>query len=54
VGFETRNSAQETVQNTQAMEIAAYQELINNISEFNALSVTDQETADMMSAMDCN
>ncbi len=54
VGFETRNSAQETVQNTQAMEIAAYQELINNISEFNALSVADQETADMMSAMDCN
>jgi hypothetical protein len=54
VDFETRNSAQETVQNTQAMEIAAYQELINNISEFNALSVTDQETADMMSAMDCN
>ena len=40
---------QQTVQNTQAMEIAAYQELINNISEFNALSVADQETADMMS-----
>jgi len=49
LGFETRNSAQQTVQNTQAIEIAAYQELINNISEFNALSVADQETADMMS-----
>jgi hypothetical protein len=30
VGLETRNSAKQTEINTQAMEIAAYQELMNN------------------------
>lgn len=48
VGLETRNGANQTVLNTQAMEIAAYQELINNISEMNALSIQNQDAASVL------
>ena len=45
VGIETRNSTQQAVLTTQAMEIAAYQELMDNIAELNAHVVQDEEVA---------
>lgn len=45
VGIETRNSAQQAILATQAMEIAAYQELMDNIAEMNANVVQDAEVA---------
>jgi hypothetical protein len=48
VGLETRNSAKQTEINTQAMEIAAYQELMNNIADINTMSVQSTETAAVM------
>jgi len=45
VGIETRNSTNQAILNTQALEIAAYQELMNNISEINSLSVESQYAA---------
>jgi hypothetical protein len=48
VGLETRNSANQTFQNTQAMEIAAYQDLTNNISEINTLSLQTVESGTLM------
>lgn len=51
VGLETRNSTKSTELNTQALEIAAYQELINNISEMNALAVQSEEAARVMLRM---
>lgn len=47
LGIETRNSTNQTVLNTQALEIAAYQELMNNISEINALSVESRNSAEI-------
>jgi len=48
VGIETRNGAQQTLLNTQAMEISAYQELTNNISEMNALAFQSEHAAEVM------
>jgi hypothetical protein len=48
VGLETRNGANQTLLNTQAMEISAYQELTNNISEMNALAFESEYAADVM------
>jgi hypothetical protein len=45
VGLETRNSTKSTELNTQAIEIAAYQELINNISEMNSLMLENEDAA---------
>ncbi len=45
VGIETRNSTKQAILTTQALEISAYQELINNISELNMLAVQDEEVA---------
>lgn len=45
VGIETRNGAQQTLLNTQALEISAYQELTNNISEMNALALQSEHGA---------
>ena len=47
VGMETSNSAEQTRLNTQAIEISAYQELMNNISEMNALSVEERNAAEV-------
>ena len=47
VGIETSNSTEQTRLNTQALEISAYQELMNNISEINALSVEERRAADI-------
>lgn len=51
VGLETQNSARQTALNTQATEIAAYQALIFNISEMNAIALADEDVAKIMSEM---
>lgn len=51
VGIETQNSARQTALNTQATEIAAYQALISNISEMNAMGLADENAAEIMSEM---
>ena len=48
VGIETRNSTQQAELNTRALEIAAYQDLIDNISELNALVVESPDVASFM------
>jgi len=48
VGIETRNSTRQAVLNTQALEIAAYQELMDNIFEMNAFVIQDPEVAAFM------
>jgi len=48
VGIETRNSTKQAVLTTQALEIAAYQELMDNIAEMNFLIVQDPEVAAFM------
>jgi hypothetical protein len=45
VGVETQNSARQTAQNTQAVEIAAYQALTANIAEMNAMPLEDENVA---------
>jgi len=39
VGIESRNSTKQSMLNTQALEIAAYQALMSNIDDINALSL---------------
>lgn len=51
VGVETRNSAEQTSLNTRAIEIAAYQELIANISDMNALAIEDEDAAAILREM---
>jgi hypothetical protein len=51
VAVETRNSTKSTKLNTQALEIAAYQELINNISEINVLSLQSRDAAEIILKM---
>ena len=51
VAVETRNSTKSTELNTQALEIAAYQELINNISEINMLSLQSRDAAEIILRM---
>jgi hypothetical protein len=48
VGIETRNSTKQAVLNTQALEIAAYQELMDNIAEMNVLIVQNPAVAALM------
>lgn len=45
VGIETRNSTRQATLTTQALEISAYQELMDNIAELNKLVVQDAEVA---------
>jgi hypothetical protein len=45
VGIETRNSTKQAALTTQALEIAAYQELMDNIAEMNMLAVQDAEVS---------
>lgn len=51
VVIETRNSTNQTELNTQALEIAAYQELISNISDINALTIGDHDAAETMTSV---
>jgi len=48
VGIETRNSSRQAELNTQALEIAAYQELMSNIDDLNMLMVQSPATIDVM------
>ena len=48
VGLETRNSALQAELNTRAIEITAYQDLIENISEMNILTVENEYVANLM------
>lgn len=48
VGLETRNTALQTELNTRALEIAAYQDLIDNISQMNVLAIESPEVAGLM------
>lgn len=45
VGIETRNSTQQAMLTTQAIQISSYQELMDNIAELNASVVQDAEVA---------
>lgn len=51
VGIETRNSTAQTELNTRAVEIAAYQQLMANITAANAQSVTSEDAAGVIAAM---
>ena len=48
VGIETRNSTKQAALTTQAIEISAYQDLIDNIHEMNVLTLQDPEVAAFM------
>lgn len=48
VGIETRNSTKQSELNTQALQIAAYQALMSNIDEMNALSLESPAAAATM------
>ena len=51
VGVETQNGAKQTALNTQAVEIAAYQELTSNISSMNAIGLADEDAAKILLEM---
>ena len=48
VGIETRNSTQQAILTNRALEIAAYQELMNNIADMNVVQLQDAELAALM------
>ena len=48
VGIETRHGAIQTEQNTRALQISAYQDLIDNISELNRPTLENPEVAALM------
>jgi hypothetical protein len=51
VGIESRNSTKQAALNTQALEIAAYQELMTKIDDFNVLSLQNDRIAALMSGI---
>ena len=48
LAIETRNSTRQAELNTQAIEISAYQDLMNNIAEMNALTASNPEVSRIM------
>jgi hypothetical protein len=48
VGIETRNSTKQAILTTQALEMAAYQDLIDNILDMNMVIAQDPDTAALM------
>lgn len=48
VGIETRNSTQQAILTTQTLEITAYQELMDNISNLNSVVVENPEAAALL------
>ena len=48
VGIESRNSTRQAALTTQALEIAAYQELMSNIEELNILGMNGDEAASIL------
>ena len=54
VGIETRNSTNQAILTTQALEISAYQELMTNIEEMNMLTMqSDAAASTMRSRLAC-
>ena len=51
VGIETSNSTEQTKLNTQAIEISAYQELMKNILEINALTLEERNAAEIVAPL---
>lgn len=45
VGIETRNSTEQAMLTTRALEIAAYQDLMTNIEELNTLGIQNDQAA---------
>lgn len=52
VGFEIRNSSEQVEQNTQALQIAAYQDLVGRIVEINALHITESTNTETLIALE--
>jgi hypothetical protein len=52
VGFEIRNSSEQVEQNTQALQIAAYQDLIGRIVEINSISIAESMNVESLIAID--
>jgi len=50
VGMEIRNSSKQTEQNTQALQIAAYQDLIGRIVEINSIGIEESATIESLVA----
>ena len=48
VGFEIRNSTEQTEQNTRALQVSAYQDLINRIVDMNAIDIEDQSSIESL------
>ena len=52
VGFEIRNSSEQVEQNTQALQIAAYQDLIGRIVEINTIGIEESTSIEILVAKD--
>lgn len=52
VGFEIRNSSEQVEQNTQALQIAAYQDLIGRIVDINAIHIQEAASIETLVALD--
>lgn len=52
VGFEIRNSSEQVAQNTETMQISAYQDLIARIVEINAIGIEEGETIEGLVAIE--
>jgi len=48
VGIETRNSTRQAELTTRALEMAAYQELMDNVAELNTFAMQDAEVAALL------
>lgn len=52
VAFEIRNSSEQVEQNTQALQVAAYQDLIGRIVELNAIGIEEGTTIESLVAIE--
>lgn len=52
VGFEIRNSTEQTEQNTRALQVSAYQDLINRIVDMNAIDIEDGTSIESLLNLD--
>lgn len=52
VGLEIRNSSKQTEQNTQALQITAYQDLIGRIVEMNAIGIEESTNIESLIALE--
>jgi hypothetical protein len=52
VGLEIRNSSKQTEQNTQALQVAAYQDLIGRIVEINTIGIQQSTTIETLIALE--